>query len=197
MNKYEITTQKKKTAIIDSTLKLFNRKGFTDTTIKEIATSANVSQVSIYNYFGSKEALVAECAKVVIADTLDKANAILKMDIDFTDKLERALSLSTSEINLSVSKHFTDIALSDPILLDLLIKSINKDKAKLSRDFIELGKCEGVIDKTIPTEIYVNFIEALNVMGSQLEFNDDTATNISHIHHLFLYGIMGKNEKSP
>jgi len=192
MNKYELTTEKKKKSIINAALTLFKDKGFTSVSIKEIAALAHVSQVSIYNYFGSKEALIAECANIVMSDTLQQAADILRQDMDFEEKIKLALLLCTENINLSISKYFTQEALNDPTLIDLLTKSINESKNTIFREYIELGKQEKVIATTISTETFLNFIEALNIMGSKIEFDDDISEKIKHIHHLFLYGIIGK-----
>lgn len=192
MNKYEITTEKKKSSIINAALVLFKDKGFTNVSIKEIASLAHVSQVSIYNYFGSKETLVTECVNIVMSDTLKQAVDFLSKDIDFLEKIKSALLLCTEEINISISKHFTNEALNDPVLVNLLKKNINESKRIIYRKYIELGKQEKVIDNTIPTETFIDFMEAINIMGSELEFNDDVSTKIKHIHHLFLYGIIGK-----
>ena len=61
MNQYQKTTEKKKQAIIQAALQLFKEKGFKETSIKSIAEVAEVSPVSIYNYFGGKDNLVALC----------------------------------------------------------------------------------------------------------------------------------------
>ena len=192
MNKYELTTEKKKKSIINAALTLFKDKGFTSVSIKEIAALAHVSQVSIYNYFESKEALIAECANIVMSDTLQQAADILSQDMDFEEKIKLALLLCTENINLSISKYFTQEALNDPTLIDLLTKSINESKNTIFREYIELGKQEKVIATTISTETFLYFIEALNIMGSKIEFDDDISEKIKHIHHLFLYGIIGK-----
>jgi len=192
MNKYELTTEKKKKSIINAALTLFKDKGFTSVRIKEIAALAHVSQVSIYNYFESKEALIAECANIVMSDTLQQAADILRQDMDFDEKIKLALLLCTENINLSISKYFTQEALNDPTLVDLLTKSINESKNTIFREYIELGKQEKVIATTISTETFLYFIEALNIMGSKIEFDDDISEKIKHIHHLFLYGIIGK-----
>ena len=76
MNKYELRTNKKKEDIVNSALALFRDNGFQNTSIKQIADRAKVSQVSIYNYFGSKDALVTECAKVIMKNTLENAKQI-------------------------------------------------------------------------------------------------------------------------
>ena len=192
MNQYEITTEKKKASIINSALNLFKEKGFTGVSIKEIAALANVSQVSIYNYFGSKESLVAECANIVVHGTLQRAAELLVKDIDFTEKLKLVLMLCSEELSNSVSKYFTEKALDDPALVELLIENVNHIKTNIYRDYIELGKQEGVIDNTIPTDTFLDFMEALNIMGYKIEFNDDTPTKVKHIHQIFLYGILGK-----
>lgn len=44
-----------KEAILESSLKLFCEKGFANTSIREIALDADVSQGNIYNYFSTKE----------------------------------------------------------------------------------------------------------------------------------------------
>ena len=54
MNQYQKTTEKKQQAIIQAALRLFKDKGFKQTSIKSIAEAAEVSPVSIYNYFGAK-----------------------------------------------------------------------------------------------------------------------------------------------
>lgn len=48
----------KKKKILDSSMKLFATKGFSSTSIQEIATDAGISKGSFYLYFKSKEALL-------------------------------------------------------------------------------------------------------------------------------------------
>lgn len=192
MNKYEITTEKKKASIIDVAMTLFREKGFTNVSIKEIAAQAHVSQVSIYNYFGSKEALVTECANIIIHDALLRASEILKKDISFEDKIKQALSLCTEEISYSVSEYFSERALADPAMVELLVENINRSKAKVYRDYIEYGKREGCIDASIDTDTILDYVEAINTIGSKLKYDDDTPARTRQIHQLFLYGIIGK-----
>lgn len=197
MNKYEITTQKKKNAIINAALTLFGKKGFTDVSIKEIATFAHVSQVSIYNYFGSKAAIVAECVDYFMSDMLSQIRDIIfATDISFIEKTNLILLNCTESINLSLSKHFTEAALKDPAMMALLAENINERKNIIFREYIELGKQEKIIDNTIPTETFLDFMEAINIVGSKIDFDgisiDDMSVYIKHTNHLFLYGILGK-----
>jgi AcrR family transcriptional regulator len=195
VNKYEITTERKKQAIVQAALTLFNEKGFVGVSIKEIAARARVSQVSIYNYFGSKDALVAECADTVIIGILQKAIEILDMDINYPEKLQMALSLCSEEVSLAISTHFSQIALSDPKIVGPLVESVNRRKAEIYRAYIEHGKQDGYIYTTIDTNTILLYTEAINTTGSKLKNDDSIQEQLKHVHHLFLYGIIGQ-EKS-
>lgn len=192
MNKYELTTEKKKAAIIQSALSLFKKRGIINVSMKEIALDAQVSQASIYNYFGSKETVVAECITIVMEDTYQRADEILQRDISFLDKLNLALSLCTEGLNTSISKYFTEKALQDQTLEKLLLENVNQGKKRIYRQYIELGKKENIIDASIPTDIYLGFMEAINTIGFNAENDDDMDKNIKYFHKLFLYGLIGK-----
>ena len=91
MNKYEIRTNNKKNSIINATIQIISKKGYNNTSIKEIAAKAMVSQVSIYNYFGSKENLTIEALKTIVIDSFNNANKLLKKDIPFEERVKLSL----------------------------------------------------------------------------------------------------------
>ena len=47
--------------ILDAALACFSRNGFHQTTINDICEEANLSAGAIYNYFDSKDSMIAEC----------------------------------------------------------------------------------------------------------------------------------------
>lgn len=55
-----MTAQDRKDAIVKAALPLFARKGFADTTTKELARAAGVSEPLLYKHFPGKEALYLE-----------------------------------------------------------------------------------------------------------------------------------------
>ena len=55
-----MTAENRKLAIVKAALPLFARKGFAETTTKELAQAAGVSEPLLYKHFPSKEALYAE-----------------------------------------------------------------------------------------------------------------------------------------
>jgi len=189
LNKYEIRTNKKKTAIISVAKELFQKKGFTNSSIKEIAALAHVSQVSIYNYFGSKDALVIECVKSLVHDTIDQAYALLATDMPYLDKLNAALSLCTTDIHVSLSSYLSASAIADENFMQLISDGVYELQKELYLQYIEAGKREGAIDPSLPTSVILKFISAINTIPVSPE-NDQE--ELKALHQLFLHGVLTK-----
>ena len=192
MNQYQKTTKKKKQAIIQAALQLFKEKGFKDTSIKAIAEVAEVSPVSIYNYFGSKDNLVTLCVDDLFEEITQKAEDILNSHLDFQTKLDQAFDLCQEKMSQQISDYFQDKMVKDPALSSLLTKAITAKKRDIYRAYIELGKKEGLIAEDLSTELVLNVMDALNGMGNQLADSDNLETEVEQIHQIFLYGIFGK-----
>ncbi|MBC1367997.1 TetR/AcrR family transcriptional regulator [Listeria innocua] len=191
MNNYEKRTLKKKTAIIQAALSLFGKQGFSDVSIKDIASLARVSQVSIYNYFGNKEALVAECAKIIMQDTITLAEEILVSEGTFTDKLARAIQLCQAEINVSLSKFISTEASKDSQFIRLLVNNINKLKKDIYMEYVAAGKKVKVINNDISDDVIQLFIDSINGLGLTVS-EEELEKKQAEIIHLFLYGLIGK-----
>ena len=192
MNQYQKTTEKKKQAIIQSALQLFKEKGFKETSIKSIAEVAEVSPVSIYNYFGSKDNLVALCVNDLFEEITQQAEDILKSNLDFKTKLNQAFSLCQEKMSQQISEYFQDKLVEDSVFSTLLTKAITAKKRDIYRAYIKLGKEEGAIAEDLSTDLILNVMDALNGMGNQLDHSDNLETEVDQIHQIFLYGIFGK-----
>src|SRR5438874_13324875 len=55
-----LTAEQRREAIVRAVLPVFARKGFADTTSRDLAEAAGVSEALIYKHFPSKESLYAE-----------------------------------------------------------------------------------------------------------------------------------------
>lgn len=194
MNQYQKTTEKKKQAIIQAALRLFKEKGFKETSIKSIAEVAEVSPVSIYNYFGSKDNLVALCVNDLFEEITQQAEDILKSNLAFNTKLDQALDLCQEKMSQQTSYYFQDKTVRDPAFSNLLTKAITAKKRDIYRTYINLGKEEGLIARDLSTELILNVMDALNSVGNQLAHSDNLETDVKQIHQIFLYGILGKKK---
>ncbi|MEQ1548905.1 MAG: TetR/AcrR family transcriptional regulator, partial [Chakrabartia sp.] len=81
--------KQKRSQICDAAIQLFLRQGFEITTMNEISATANVSIMTLYKNFKSKD----ELFKFVIDDLFDKVSSALKMSIDLDMDVKPALSL--------------------------------------------------------------------------------------------------------
>ncbi len=194
MNQYQKTTEKKKQAVIQAALCLFKDKGFKETSIKSIAEAAEVSPVSIYNYFGSKDNLVTLCVNDLFEEITQQAEDILKSNLAFNTKLDQALDLCQEKMSQQISDYFQDKMVEDSVFSTLLTKAITAKKRDIYRAYIKLGKEEGAIAEDLSTDLILNVMDALNGMGNQLAHSDNLETEVEQIHQIFLYGILGKKK---
>ena len=60
MHKRRLSCEERKEAIVEAVLPVFARNGFANTTTKQLAVAAGVSEALLYKHFPSKESLYAE-----------------------------------------------------------------------------------------------------------------------------------------
>lgn len=194
MNGYEKRTKLKKDSIISSAWDLFSTRGITDVSISEIAARAKVSQVSIYNYFGDKNAL----AKEVLISYLDEAikgyDEILEMDIAFSEKLKLIMDKKhkmTTELSVSAISNY---AWEDKTLQHIYKEAANSKALSVYIKFIELGKKEGAIDKSIPNDAILAFLLSSVSIIEQSDYLKTSTEYKNGILRLFFYGLLGKEK---
>lgn len=80
--------QKGKQKLFDAAMKLFESQGYFATTVQQITVEAGVSKGLVYNYFKSKEELLAG----LIAETTDKMESVAET-LDPSLSIDESLSL--------------------------------------------------------------------------------------------------------
>ena len=195
MNGYEKRTTIKKNAIIDAARELFFARGINNVSIKEIAALAKVSQVSIYNYFGDKNALAKATLLSMIEDAMVEYEKIMKSDISFAEKLNIIMKHKDDLTDKLLCSHFDEQALDDKALRQIFEETVKERAIILYRDFIELGKREGEIDHTIPTDAALDYMTLSLSMFQQPEFLGRDTTYKTGMRKLFLYGLFGKENQ--
>lgn len=191
MNKYEKRTAKKKKSIIEAATGLFSEQGFKKTSISEIAAKAHVSQVSIYNYFGSKEALVKECAFYILRDNINDFKSIVAEKNGFVENLERAVTLCVESSHDLLDKYFGKQAAEDEIFYELLRQSDAELRSGVMVAFLESGKEEGVIDSSLQTDVILDFVNMALSLQESWKKDDEYESKSENLYHLMLYGMLG------
>ncbi len=90
---FEKIREETKSKILNTSLELFAKKGYSNTSISEIAQSANISKGLAYNYFKSKEMLMEEVVKILFVEI---GKMFVEIDVLKSpyDKLHRIIDLT-------------------------------------------------------------------------------------------------------
>ncbi len=142
MNGYE----KRRLQIIDriekSALELFTNDKTGRVSMDEIAARANVSKVTIYKYFHSKEELRKEVIFLYANETLSEIEKILDSDLDFISKLKIAIMAQVNSPKVADYQALADLLGADH--QGTLVKRINA----IMYRYYEDGKKEGFINQS-------------------------------------------------
>ncbi|MDK2943080.1 MAG: hypothetical protein PWP56_2593 [Acetobacterium sp.] len=173
--------------LVDVTMKLFIEKGFEETTISEIATTADIGTGTFYNYFHSKEDLL----KYVLAKKLDDAK-------DSLEDLKHS-SMSPPEkiaqISLTIGKIFKEnqqlFNLCNHHLV-LMGPPHGTEFRDILVNIIQEGQKNGDFRNDIPiemiTELFMGLIKSAITSHSKIPFEKNLSCKLS----LFMNGLLEK-----
>lgn len=154
---------KRKQHIIDrikaTALELFTQANAEQVSMDEIAARADVSKVTIYKYFKTKEILYRQVIDMVVDESLAAAEKMIDSDLDFAGKLQFTLGAKENSPKVSDGKALFD-------LLDKYGQGGDGRQAQLRNrikaimfKFYEQGKKEGYIEQAIPFELLYLYSE--------------------------------------
>ncbi len=192
MNGYERRKRAKMDQIEAAALRLFRQKGVSATSVEQIAAEAGVSKVSIYNYYGDKQAL----ARQIIFDSLGRQSEhfdrVMRSDLCFSEKYEALIAEKTQALGELTDEAtgglLDDKLLQTPEMQAFMAEHYAAQAVPLLRELIEQGKREGAVNKDIPTDTILLYIEALQ----RLVASKVTMRQRQDLGILFQYGFIGQ-----
>ncbi|MCD2346778.1 TetR/AcrR family transcriptional regulator [Clostridium guangxiense] len=159
MNGFEKRRQEKKEAILYAAKELFKQYGYSKVSIAEIAKKASVSQVSIYNFFESKENLKNQLLKKLWEDYYKTIIDIVNGNESIRKKIEKffytVVDYSRNYTTNFVVESLRNELKKDEFFVGEQLSSIEE----IITSLLEEGKKEGIIKNTITTEVMLNFID--------------------------------------
>ncbi|SFJ61479.1 transcriptional regulator, TetR family [Halobacillus dabanensis] len=198
MNGFERRKERKKQNILNASLQLFSQYGVQKVSIQEIAQKAQVSQVTIYNYFGGKDELLFETVKRFIYERLERFQGIVHdEEMDFKDKITSVIK-DKKESLLHLDPGFLQTVMADqPDLRNLIQSFTEQDAVPLLIELVEQGKQQGYVHPDISFRSIMFYIEMFyHAMSSKPNFFEDSIAELSEeITHMFFYGLMGNKEE--
>ena len=198
MNGHERRKEQKKEIIKNTAMELFDKYGVKRVSMDEIAKEAQVSKVTIYKYFQSKEDLFKDLIISEYENSVTEAETIINTEKDFLEKLYQIISLKKSSRSLIGGEYAKTIINSDNDIGDLINSNFNKRFKDLFNALFDQGKREHYIDQQIPNEMISLYIE---IFKSGLAANAEKLKGIIHnkeqyeqLIDLYFFGLIKKRK---
>jgi AcrR family transcriptional regulator len=193
MDGFEKRRQKKKESIRRAAFELFSAYGVQKVTMAEIAKKANVSQVTIYNYFGSKDDLLKDVVMDLMEGKWREYKELLAGDLPFQKKIE-AIIFDKRETARNLNQDFLkSIYLNHPEIREYFEEFYEKKSIPMVLEIMEQGKREGHINRDISMEAILFYMKIFKEAVSNPDFFSNHNKDIQlDINHLFFYGLVGK-----
>lgn len=193
MDGFQRRKEQKKANIYRAALELFSKQGVKTVKINDIASKAQVSPVTIYNYYGSKTVLLRQVIFKYMEEQYDFYDQLLQKDIPFPEKIE-SIIFKKQETAKSLHPEFLRSMMSkDPEIRAFIEDFFQKKAIPMIMEIIQEGLDQGYIMPGISTRTimyYINmFWETINKLDILTEENRCIQMELST---LFFYGLMGK-----
>lgn len=159
MNGFERRKEQKKDNIRRAALELFQGYGFRKVSINDIAQKAGVSQVTIYNHFGSKDELIRNVVKNLFYRLVGKYRDIIQEKKPFLEKLE-AIVFDKSELMGQFHGELTQTVFSQDSEIRQFVESMWQGEiTQLLIDLFEDGRKQGYISPDLSQEAILAYYE--------------------------------------
>ncbi len=196
MNGHDKRALKKTNQIKKSALELFNKYGVNKVTIDEIANYANVSKVTIYKYFDSKNGLYKEIIKMIYEENIERIENIIYSPSTFVEKLKFIITTKSNALQLMKGDFIKECIRNDYEIKEYIVNNFGNEIKKLMFTFFNQGKKEGYIDNNISNDIIYMYIEiftaGLKEKSSELESIVANNHTFEKLIDLYFYGLIKK-----
>ncbi|GAA0368633.1 TetR/AcrR family transcriptional regulator [Bacillus horti] len=166
MNGYERRTERKKEGICRAAIQLFMEHGIRKVRISEVAKKAGVSQVTIYNYFGSKDELVLLALSYYMEAQIEEFQSVVESDRSFVEKIEWFILEKTKAFD-SMSVEFLDIFTSSDPEIAIQMKRYEEKILPFVEGFIDQGKEQGYFNRELSRETLMFYMQMFSNQATQ------------------------------
>lgn len=199
MDGFERRKEQKKEAILRAALELFAHYGFKKVSISNIAGKADVSPVTIYNHFGSKEKLVEQVVRKQVTDMLETYQSVIGGEGTFPEKLKKIV-FDKIEIAQQFRGELARTLLKDnPAMQEFIESHLMQSAIRMTLDLFEQGRIQGFIGRDISDQTLVIYLEILRsgITASTRLYADEQAYPrlVKELNQLILYGLIDTGDR--
>lgn len=193
----EIELDKTEQKIVDATIFLLDKEGMNSTTTKKIAKKAEVSEVTVFRKFKSKDNLL-KIAKIYYSDYfLEKISDIFTNyeDTDLESLLKHIWGklVNFLDNNLDIIKIALDELMSNPEEEKIFSKfsdEVLKNLTNIFKEQIDKGKIRKINPSAAALTVFSVIVEGIIFWKFESKvFNDDTNKYLDDFLDIFINGI--------
>lgn len=181
-------------AIKAAATRLFSESGTEAVSMDDIAAEAGVAKMTLYNYFGSKEALVFEVFRDVFDRAHDEAEEIVAERDDFVAVIRDIIRLKGA----AVATFGGEVVLQAMQENTALYRYVHQDLAARTNallvSFFDRGRRAGNIRADIPNDMLLAYFDIFNAglaaRASQLGSLVQDPDRFSALVELFFFGLV-------
>jgi AcrR family transcriptional regulator len=178
---------------------LFTKFGEDKVSVNDIARQAGVSQATIYNNFGSKEALVHDYRSNIVSAVSRRFREILVLKQSYAEKLQ---DLFQSWIDMTDRYNIQSSAPGSPFggksQYQDVRPSLEEELSQTLLEFIKQGRAQGLPGSHISDEAimtYIKFIQEGISNHPEIQNKIQRDSRLSQdLLSLFMYGINGREK---
>lgn len=197
--------------ILQAAARVFARRGFDGSTIREIAEEADIAEGTIYNYFESKEDLLVQLPRLVGVPLFEWATPPALGDRAVESVDDEALIAQTMRQGLAnVLQHvdilkilFSSMPVAPPETQEAYLRQFILQVAGVLESFIQRRIEQGRFRTMNPTIVaralmgsFLVFILTQEILPGRLVTPMDYDEVIDEIVRLFLYGAVTRSEEA-
>lgn len=197
MNGFEKRAHRIKEKIMRAAMELLRTTEPKRIRIADIAQAAHVSQVTIYNYFGSKEALIREAFKAQIDKPVQDFEAYMNEGHTLKEVVEFIILQEKQIYGSFPPGRMKEILDEDPELAAYLEQQYRDKALPMTVQMIEDAKRSGEIAEDVSVEYVLAYIQLfMNQFEAILEMagrSGDLERFLESMVRMFFYGICGRS----
>ncbi|RQW12857.1 TetR/AcrR family transcriptional regulator [Paenibacillus rhizophilus] len=198
MNGFEKRAAKIRRKIMKTTMEMLKTWEPKRMRIADIAKAAGVSQVTIYNYFGSKEKLLEQSFKDYIDQSIDGFEKFMRGNPSIKDFVKYSIDQEKAQYSVLSPSQIKELMVDDQEMFGYIQERYEKTVLPLIVRLVEEGKSRNEISPKISSNSVLIFMNMyMQSVGDLLEVarkQDNMDVFIEEMTHLFFYGLCGREE---
>ena len=144
--------EKRKLDLLKTAYEMFITRGYENTSVDEIIEKAGIAKGTYYYYFSSKEQMLEEVIDMMLDSQLEKAKALLELDIPIPQKIVgivASIRPAQDEMPIEDALHSPENLLMHEKINKKIIEEVSPLLVKVAEDGISAGvfDCDNILER--------------------------------------------------